>query len=52
MLGFFELWMALLGLAVLGVLGWLGLVISRASRERMMEAAAQFERQRHLDQQM
>jgi len=52
MLGFFELWMALLGLAVLGVLGWLGLVISRSSRERMMEAAAQFERQRHLDQQM
>jgi DNA recombination protein RmuC len=52
MLGFFDVLMALLGLAALGVLVWLGLVISRASRERMREAAAQFERQRHLDQQM
>jgi len=52
MLGFFEALMALLGLAALGVLVWLGLIISRASRERMREAAAQFERQRHLDQQM
>ena len=52
MLGFFEVLMVLLALAVLGVLGWLGIVISRASRDRMIEATAQFERQRHLDQQM
>jgi DNA recombination protein RmuC len=52
MSGLFEMLLLMIGLAALGLLVWVGLVISRGSRERMMEAAAQFERQRHLDQQM
>jgi DNA recombination protein RmuC len=50
--GLFDILMLLMGFAVLIVLGWLGLIQSRTSRERMLDAAAQYERQRHLDQQM
>lgn len=52
MVGLFDILMLLMGFAVLIVLGWLGLIQSRTSRERMLDAAAQYERQRHLDQQM
>lgn len=46
-------WMFLvLGLAIVVLLGWLGLGSLRMSRERMLEAASQIERQRQLDEQM
>ena len=46
-------WMFLvLGLAIVGLLAWLGLGSLRMSRERMLEAASQIERQRQLDEQM
>jgi DNA recombination protein RmuC len=46
-------WMFLvLGLAIVVLLGWLGIGSFRMSRERMFEAASQIERQRQLDEQM
>ena len=46
-------WMFLvLGLAMVVLLGWLGIGSFRMSRERMLEAASQIERQRQLDEQM
>ncbi len=46
-------WMFLvLGLAIVVLLGWLGIGSFRMSRERMLEAASQIERQRQLDEQM
>ena len=46
-------WMFLvLGLAIVVLLGWLGINSIRMSRERMLEAASQIERQRQLDEQM
>ena len=46
-------WMFLvLGLAIVVLLAWLGLGSLRMSRERMLEAASQIERQRQLDEQM
>ena len=41
-----------LGLAIVVLLGWLGINSIRMSRERMLEAASQIERQRQLDEQM
>ncbi len=52
MAGIGEALMIVIGLAVMGLLVWLGLILSKGSRERMLEAAAQVERQRQLDQQM
>jgi len=46
-------WMFLvLGLAIVVLLGWLGINSIRMSREKMLEAASQIERQRQLDEQM
>lgn len=46
-------WMFLvLGLAIVVLLGWLGIGSFRMSREKMLEAARQIERQRQLDEQM
>ena len=46
-------WMFLvLGLAIVVLLGWLGINSIRMSREKMLEAARQIERQRQLDEQM
>ena len=46
-------WMFLvLGLAIVVLLAWLGIGSFRMSRERMLEAASQIERQRQLDEQM
>lgn len=46
-------WMFLvLGLAIVVLLGWLGIGSFRMSREKMLEAASQIERQRQLDEQM
>lgn len=46
-------WMFLvLGLAIVVLLAWLGISSLRMSRERMLEAASQIERQRQLDEQM
>jgi DNA recombination protein RmuC len=52
MLGFFEVLVMLIGCGILLVLGWIGLAVSRTARDRMLDAAAQYERQRHLDLQM
>ena len=41
-----------LGLAIVVLLGWLGINSIRMSREKMLEAASQIERQRQLDEQM
>jgi DNA recombination protein RmuC len=41
-----------LGLAIVVLLGWLGINSIRMSREKMLEAARQIERQRQLDEQM
>ena len=41
-----------LGLAIVMLLGWLGINSIRMSREKMLEAASQIERQRQLDEQM
>ena len=46
-------WMFLvLGLAIVVLLAWLGIGSFRMSREKMLEAASQIERQRQLDEQM
>jgi len=46
-------WMFLvLGLAIVVLLAWLGINSIRMSREKMLEAASQIERQRQLDEQM
>ena len=46
-------WMFLvLGLAIVVLLGWLGINSIRMSREKMLESASQIERQRQLDEQM
>ena len=52
MLGFIEVAVLVIGLIVITLLVWLGLAIMQTNRERMIEAASQFERQRQLDQQM
>ena len=41
-----------LGLAIVVLLAWLGIGSFRMSREKMLEAASQIERQRQLDEQM
>ena len=46
-------WMFLvLGLAIVVLLAWLGIGSFRMSREKILEAASQIERQRQLDEQM
>ena len=52
MFGFIEVAVLVIGLIVIALLVWLGLAIMQTNRERMFEAASQFERQRQLDQQM
>ncbi len=52
MTGIGELALIVIGLLAVGILLWVGSVVSQGSRERLQEAAAQFERQRQLDQQM
>lgn len=52
MFGFIEVAVLVIGLIVIALLVWLGLAILQTNRERMLEAASQFERQRQLDQQM
>ena len=52
MFGFIEVAVLAIGLITIALLVWLGLAIMQTNRERMFEAASQFERQRQLDQQM
>jgi len=52
MFGFIEVAVLVIGLIVIALLVWLGLAIMQTNRERLIEAASQFERQRQLDQQM
>jgi len=52
MAGIGEAMMIVIGLAVMVLLFWLGFILSKSSRERLLEVAAQVERQRQLDQQM
>ncbi|MBM3636940.1 MAG: DNA recombination protein RmuC [Alphaproteobacteria bacterium] len=42
----------LIGIAALGILIWLGLTLKQAREDRLVEAAAALERQRHLDEEM
>ena len=52
MTGIGELALIVIGLLAVGILLWVGSILSQGSRERLQEAAAQLERQRQLDQQM
>ena len=52
MTGSGELALIVIGLLAVGILLWVGSILSKGSRERLQEAAAQLERQRQLDQQM
>ena len=52
MTGSGELALIVIGLLAVGILLWVGSILSQGSRERLQEAAAQLERQRQLDQQM
>ena len=52
MTGSGEMALIVIGLLAVGNLLWVGSILSKGSRERLQEAAAQLERQRQLDQQM
>lgn len=48
----FEIFLALIGLGILGALFWLGLTVLRTSQDRTLVDATEAERQRRLDEEL